>query len=161
MRLRVLTAALLMFGLVATGCGWNPPSAPPPPPEKCTAAEGPAADTVTTAINALPPAPAGGWHEIARGHTYNCQLYWVQVSAGGDAKAPQHLLFFDRNTPIGTATPQPRPYTTVIGTREDTVTVSYQYEKSGDAPGQPTGIAQVRFQLGADGKLKALDPIPS
>jgi LppP/LprE lipoprotein len=160
MRVRLLTAVLLTFGLIATGCGFKPPSAPPVPPDKCTPTDSPTADTVTNAINALPPASQGAWREVARGHTYNCHLYWVQASAGNDPKAPQQLLFFDRNNPIGTATPQPRPYTTVIGTSEDTITVNYQYEKTGDAPGQPTGVGQVRFQLGGDGKLKALDPIP-
>ena len=41
------------------------------------------------------------------------------------------------------------------------MTVQYQWQQGGDAPGRPTGIAQVRFQLGDDGKLKALDAIPS
>jgi hypothetical protein len=41
------------------------------------------------------------------------------------------------------------------------VTVQYQSEKGGDAPGRPTGIAQVRFELGDDGKLKALDLMPN
>ena len=88
-------------------------------------------------------------------------MYWVQVSAGTDPAAPQHLLFFDRNTPLGTATPQPKPYTMVLNSGENTVTVQYQWAKGGDTPDRPTGIAQVRFQLGDDGKLKALDPIPN
>ena len=81
--------------------------------------------------------------------------------AGTDPAAPQHLLFFDRNTPIGTATPQPRPYTTVLHSGENTVTVQYQWQQGGDAPGRPTGIGQVRYQLGDDGKLRALDPLPN
>src|SRR5512146_2295655 len=102
MRLRRLTAVLLMFGLVAAGCGWKPPSAPPPSPDTCTPADGPTADTVTSAINGLAPAAQGAWKEAGRGHARNCRLYWVQVSAGTDPAAPQHLLFFDRNTSIGT-----------------------------------------------------------
>lgn len=156
---RRLTAVLLMFGLVA-GCGWKPSSAPPSPPDTCTPADGPTGDTVTAAVGGLTPETAGGWREVARGHTLNCRLYWVQVSAGNDPAAPQHLLFFDRNTPIGTATPQPRPYTTVLHSGNSTVTVQYQWQQSRDGAGQPTGIGQVRFELGDDGKLKALDPIP-
>ena len=159
MSVRRVTAVLLIFGLLA-GCGWRPSSAPPSPPDTCTPADGPTADTVTAAVNGLRPEAGGAWREVTRGHTLNCRLYWVQVSAGSDAAAPQHLLFFDRNTPIGTATPQPRPYITVLHSGDTTVTVQYQWQKSGDAPGQPTGIGQVRFQLGEDGKLKALDPIP-
>jgi hypothetical protein len=160
MRLRLLSAVLLTVGLVAGGCGWSPPSAPPRPPDTCTPGDGPTPETVTNAINALPAAEQGPWHEIGRGHTYNCHFYWVQASAGTDPTAPQHLLFFDHNTSLGTATPQARPYTTVIATSQDTITVNYQYEKSGDVTGKPTGVGQVRFQLGEDGKIKALDPIP-
>lgn len=158
--MRRLTAVLLIFGFVATACGWKPSSAPPPSPDKCTPADSPTADTVTTAVNGLAPATGGAWREVSRGHTANCRLYWVQVSAGTDSAALQHLLFFDRNTPLGTATPQPRPYTMVLHSGETTVTVQYQWQKSGDAPGQPTGIGQVRYQLGDDGKLRALDPLP-
>lgn len=161
MRLRLLAAVLLLLGLVAAGCGWSPPGGTPPPPDKCTPTDGPTAETVTLAIDGLPPAPGAVWREVARGHTQNCRLYWIQVAAGTDSAAPAHLLFFDRNTPIGTATPQPRPYTTVLTPGDNTVTVQYQWEKPGDAPNRPTGIAQVRFQLGDDGKVKALDPIPN
>jgi LppP/LprE lipoprotein len=161
MRFRRRTAVLLMFGLVAAGCGWSPPSAPPPAPDTCTLSDGPSPDTVTNSINGLAPAPQGTWKEVARGHTKNCRLYWVQTSAGTDPMAPQHLVLFDHNTPIGTATPQPKPYTMVLNSGDNTVTVQYQWERRSDAAGRPTGIAQVRFQLGDDGKLKALDPIPN
>jgi LppP/LprE lipoprotein len=161
MRFRRLAVGLLMAGLVAAGCGWSPPSPPPPSPDTCTAADGPTVDTVTSAINGLSPAPQGAWREATRGHTKNCRLYWVQVGAGTDPAAPQHLLLFDRNTPLGTATPQPKPYTMVLNSGANTVTVQYQWAQGSDAPGRPTGIAQVRFQLGDDGKLKALDSIPN
>jgi LppP/LprE lipoprotein len=161
MRLRRVTAHLLMFGVVAAGCGWRPSSAPPPEADTCAPADGPAADTVTAAIIELAPESGETWRKAGSGHTKNCRLYWVQVSAGTDSAAPQHLLLFDGNTPIGTATPRPKPYTEVLNSTENTVTVQYQWQQGGDAPGRPTGIAQVRFQLGDDGKLKALDAIPS
>ena len=160
MHFRRLTGVLLMLALVAA-CGWSPPSAPPPSPDTCTPSDGPAAATVTSALTALGPAAHGAWKEVDRGHTKNCRLYWVQVGAGTDPAAPQHLLFFDRNTPLGTATPQAKPYTTVLSSGQNTITVQYQWAQGNDAPGRPTGITQVRFQLGDDGKLKALDPIPS
>jgi len=163
MQLLRLVAALLFLGLVAGGCGWSPPGAPPQQPDTCKDSDGPTPATATAAIAALPPAgPGTTWREVARGHTKNCRLYWVQVSTDPSNSAAQsHVLFFDHNTPLGTATPTPRPYTTVITSGKDTVTVQYQWQQGSDEPGRPTGIAQVRYQLGDDGKLKALDPIPN
>lgn len=160
MSFRRLLALLSFLGLISAGCGWSPPAAPPPTPDTCKASDGPAPDTVTSAINALPPAAGGTWHQIGSGHTTNCRLYWVQVNSGTDSAALQQLLFFDHNTSLGPATPTPRPYVTVLNSGQDTVTVQYQWQQNGDAPGRPTGIGQVRFQLGSDGKLKALDPVP-
>jgi hypothetical protein len=39
--------------------------------------------------------------------------------------------------------------------------VQYQWRQGHDQPCCPTGIATVRFQIGDDGKLKAIDPIPN
>ena len=39
--------------------------------------------------------------------------------------------------------------------------VQYQWRQGNDAPCCPTGIGTVRFHIGEDGKLKALDPIPN
>lgn len=152
---------LLLLALLATGCGFNPPGAPPPEPDNRTTTDGPNPDTVRAAIAGLPPQGGAPWHQTARGHATNCRLYWVQVSTGTDASAAAHLLLFDRNTPLGTATEYPRPYTNVITSGHDTVMVQYQWHQGADQPCCPTGIAQVRFQLGSDGKLKALDPIPN
>jgi LppP/LprE lipoprotein len=161
MRVSRLIALLLLVGLVAAGCGWKPPGARPAEPDTCAATDGPSADTVTTAIGALPSQGGAPWRQTARGHTKDCRLYWVQVSTGTDATAPAQLLFFNRDTPLGTATPNPRPYTSVTTSGHDTVTVQYQWRQDGEQPCCPTGIAQVRYQLDADGKLKALDAIPN
>jgi hypothetical protein len=161
MHFRGLTAVLLLLGLVAAGCGWSPPAGPPPKPDTCAGSDGPSDATVQKAITALPPAPGGtAWRDVSQGHTPNCRLYWVQVSGGTDPAAPQQVPFFDRNTPLGTATPEPRPYTNVLAYGDDTVTVQYQWRQGNEAPCCPTGIGTVRFQIGQDGKLKALDPIP-
>lgn len=161
MPLRALMALVLLLGLVAAGCGWKPPGSPPATPDTCSPSDGPAADTVSAAIAAQPlPAGDASWHEVGRGHTGDCRLYWVQVGAGSASDALQHLLFFDHNTFVRTATPNPRPYTTVVRSGRDTVTVQYQWEQANDEPGRPTGIGTVRYQLGPDGKLKALDPVP-
>ena len=154
--LLVVIASLLAF--VTAGCGWSPPSAEPPPASTCTADDGPAADVVAAEIAKLP----GGtqWRETARGNTGDCKLYWVQVASASPApEAPGQVLFFDAGTPIGTPTPEPRPYVAVVNSGPDTVTVQYQWRQGADQACCPTGIGSVRFQS-ADGALKALDPVP-
>lgn len=148
----------LLALLFLAGCGFSPPGGPTASPGACSEADAPAADTVTAALGGLAP---GTWQETSRGNTVNCRLYWVQASADPSASAPQAVLFFDRNTPLGTATPEPRPYTTVVATGQDNASVQYQWETATDAPGMPTGIGTVRFRLNDDGALTALDPIPA
>ncbi len=162
MRLVSLLTAALSIVLLAAGCGWSPPSAPPRQADTCTAAEGPTADTVNAELAKL-PAPADGeqWKETARGHTTNCRLYWVQVSPDSTMPdRPQQVMFFDHNAPIGTSTPEPRPYVAVVSSDADTVTVQYQWKQGSDQPCCPTGIGTVRFQPGDALTLTALDPIP-
>jgi hypothetical protein len=157
MRLLRLIAVLLPLGLIPAGCGWSPPSPPPTTSVACGPAEGPAEDTVAAEINKL---PAAQWLEVVRGHTADCTLHWVVVSSGDASDSPGQVLFFDRKTPIGTATPEPRPYITVTAMGNDTAVVQYQWRQGQDAACCPTGIGNVRFKI-EDGKLKALDPIPN
>jgi hypothetical protein len=42
----------------------------------------------------------------------------------------------------------------------DTAQVQYQWRQGQDPACCPTGIATVRFQVGEDGKITSLDPIP-
>ena len=53
--------------------------------------------------------PAANWSEIVSGHTAECILHWVVVSSGDASDTPGQVLFFDRKSPIGTPTPDPRP----------------------------------------------------
>jgi hypothetical protein len=157
-----LIAVLMLVGLVAA-CGWKPPGMSSQKLDTCSNANGPTPDTVARAIATLPVAtPLSRWTEAARGHTHNCRLYWVQVkpSKATPASAGQ-LLFFDRNTPLGTPTPNPKPYTTVFSTTDDTVRVQYQWQVAGDSQCCPTGIGTVQYQIGPDGKLQARGPIPN
>lgn len=150
----VLSVAL--FVLLAAGCGWSPPSGNPPESNTCSPADGPTPEAVNAEIAKI----GGQWRETARGNTTNCQLFWVQLAAGTAASdAPGQVLFFDRKTPIGTPTPEPRPYVAVVNTGADTVTVQYQWRRGDDPACCPTGIGTVRFRL-SDGTLEALDPIP-
>ena len=162
MRLFRQVAVLLSLGFLAVGCGWTPGSAPPPKPDTCTPADGPSADTVASEIAKLPAPEAGEWSQVRDGHTSNCRLYWVQVGqTNPEPNSPGQLLFFDRQTPLGPATPEPRPYINVITNADDSVVVNYQWQQGQDSPEAPTGIATVRFRIGDDGKLVAVDPIPT
>jgi hypothetical protein len=158
MRLRTIIAMLSAFGLVTAGCGWSPPSAPPTSSAACTQAEGPTGDSVDTAIGKLPDGLQ--WREASRGHTPDCQLHWVVVTAGDASDSQQQVLFFDKTVPIGTPTQDPRPYISVTAVGNDTAVVQYQWRQGQDSACCPTGIGSVRFKL-EDGKLKALDPIPN
>jgi LppP/LprE lipoprotein len=149
--------AVILIGLFAVGCGFNPPSSPPTTSAGCTQAEGPGADTVAAETAKL---PAANWMEILRGHTADCTLHWVVVTSGDVSDSPGQVLFFDRKSPIGTPTPEPRPYITVTPIGNDTAAVQYQWRQGQDPACCPTGIATVRFKV-EDGKLKALDPIPT
>jgi hypothetical protein len=161
MRSSTLTGVVLI-AVAAAGCGWNPPSgSPPTSTTACAADTGPGADVVAAEIAKI-PAPAGGgqWHESGRGQTTSCQLNWVQVASDSAAPdSPGQVLFFDRATPVGTPTPDPRPYLTVTTSGPNTVTVQYQWKQGDDRPCCPTGIGTARFEL-TGGALRALDPIP-
>jgi hypothetical protein len=147
----------MLVGLLAVGCGSNPPSAPPTTSVGCTQADGPSADTVAAEIAKL---PAADWLEVVSGHTADCSLHWVVVTSGVASDSPGQVLFFDRKSPIGTPTPDPRPYVTISPVGDDTAAVQYQWRQGQDPACCPTGIATVRFKV-EDGKLKALDPIPN
>jgi LppP/LprE lipoprotein len=153
---------VILLILLASGCGWKPPTVPPPSPDNCKDSDGPKADTVRQAIASVPiTIPGAAWVEIARGHTKKCRLYWVQIIPTiATESTPQQLLFFDHNTPLGTATPNPKPYITVLPPSDDTITVQYQWQQGNDQPCCPTGIGTVKFTIGSDGKLRVLGKIP-
>ncbi|MGW0160459.1 LppP/LprE family lipoprotein [Mycobacterium sp. NPDC003323] len=144
--------------LFLAACGWSPENSAPPSAADCSAEDTPSVETVRTAIAGV----GDGWTETARGHTGDCRLHWVVIGAGDRAPdAAVQVLFFDRNNPLGPPTPRPRPYTTVVPLSDTTATVQYQWRQGEDEPCCPTGIGQVRFQIGEDGTLQALDPIPT
>jgi hypothetical protein len=157
MRLTRLIAVVLSLVVTAAGCGWSPPSSSPTTSAGCTPAEGPSADTVAAETAKL---PAAQWNEIVSGHTADCSLHWVVVTSGDASDSPGQVLFFDRKSPIGTPTPDPRPYITVTAQGNDTAAVQYQWRQGQEPACCPTGVATVRFKI-EDGKLKALDPIPN
>jgi LppP/LprE lipoprotein len=152
-----LMTVVLVLGLTAAGCGFKPPAAPPTTSAACTQADGPSADTVAAEIAKL---PAAQWSEIVSGHTADCSLHWVVVTSGDASDSPGQVLFFDRKSPIGPPTPDPRPYITINAIGNNTAAVQYQWRQGQEPACCPTGVATVRFKI-EDGKLKALDPIPN
>lgn len=148
--------------LAVAGCDDKPRAPAAAPTDTCKVSDGPTADTVRRAIASVPiEVPGSSWVEIARGHTKKCRLYWVQIIPTiASESTPQQLLFFDHNTPLGSPTPNPKPYISVLPPSDDTVQVRYQWRVGSDQECCPTGSGTVKFHIGPDGKLKALDPIP-
>lgn len=159
MRRQLVTILLI---LLAAGCGSKSPTPSPPAADTCKGSDGPTSATVRQAIASVPILTSGSiWVEIARGHTKKCRLYWVQIIPSiADESTPQQLLFFDHNTPLGTPTPNPKPYITVLPPGDDTVTVQYRWQVGSDQACCPTGSGTVKYQIGSDGKLQALGKIP-
>jgi LppP/LprE lipoprotein len=153
---------VILLILLMSACGGKPATPPVSRADTCKDSDGPTADTVRQAIASVPvEVPGSTWVEIARGHTKNCRLYWVQIIPTiASESTPQQLLFFDHNTPLGAPTPNPKPYITVLPPSDDAVTVQYQWQVGKDEPCCPTGIGTVKFQIGSDGKLRALGKIP-
>lgn len=132
-------------------------------PESCKESDNPTADTVRRAIAAVPvEVPGSTWVEIGRGRSRKCRLNWVQIIPTiASESTPQQLLFFDRNNPLGSPTPNPKPYITVLPPPDDnTINVQYQWRVGKDEECCPTGKGTVKFEIGPDGKLKALGQIP-
>lgn len=154
---------VILLVLLASGCGAKPAAPPQAKPDTCKASDGPTADTVRQAITAVPIAiPGTIWVEIGRGHTRNCRLSWVQIIPTiASESTPQQLLFFDHNRSLGTATPNPKPYITVLPPSDDTVTVQYQWQKGNDQLCCPSGIGTVKFRIGPDGKLQTVGTVPN
>lgn len=159
--MRRLIAILLV--LLAAGCGGKPSTAPAARPDTCKESDGPTPGTVRQAIASVPiTIPGTNWVEIARGHTKKCRLYWVQIIPTiASESTPQQLLFFDHNKPLGTPTPNPKPYITVLAPSDDTITVRYQWQQGNDQPCCPSGSGTVKFKIGSDGRLEALGKVPN
>jgi LppP/LprE lipoprotein len=153
---------VILLILLASACGGKPAAVPSSPRDPCKEIDGPRADTVQQAIASVPvEVPGSAWVEIARGHAKKCRLQWVQIipTIASESTA-QQLLFFDHNRPLGTPTPNPKPYITVLPPGDDTITVEYRWRTGNEEPCCPKGSGTVKFQIGPDGKLQALGAIP-
>jgi LppP/LprE lipoprotein len=155
-------AILMTLGPPLGGCGWEPAAPPPLAHETCTEADGPSVAAVRRAIAGLEPIDGRAWVERSRGSSGNCALSWVEVAAEkATASTPAQVLFFDRDTFLGTPTPDPKPYITVVASGQDNVTVQYEWLQGDEPDCCPTGTGSVRFRLDRDGRLTALGPIPN
>jgi hypothetical protein len=153
---------VIVLLLLVSGCGGKSTTPPASRADTCKQSDGPTADTVRQAIGSVPlEVPGSSWVEIARGHTKNCRLYWVQIIPTiASESTPQQLLFFDHDRPLGPATPNPKPYITVLPAGDDTITVQYQWRAGNEEPCCPKGIGTVKFHIGSDGQLQPLGTIP-
>jgi hypothetical protein len=153
---------VILLILLVSACGGKSTAPPASRADTCKESDGPTADTVRQAIASVPvEVPGSSWVEIGRGHTKKCRLYWVQIIPTiASESTPQQLLFFDHNTPLGTPTPNPKPYITVFPAGDDTITVQYQWQVGSEEPCCPKGSGTVKFQIGSDGKLQTLGTIP-
>ena len=157
MRIAHVVVVLMTLGLLAVGCGWKPPAPQATNTQGCADTDGPTTDTVDAAVKEL---PAAQWKKGDSGNTGDCALHWVVVTSGDASDSPQQVLFFDHNVSIGSPTPDPRPYITVTPMGNETASVQYQWRQGQDPACCPTGIGTVRVKID-NGKLEALDPIPS
>ncbi|GFH03985.1 LppP/LprE family lipoprotein [Mycolicibacterium hippocampi] len=153
---RPVSALMMLVTLAAltVGCGWSPSG--PAPTSTAACGPGPTDEVVTSEFLLLPP---GQWRETARGNAPDCRLNWVVVTDGEAPDSPQQVLFFDGTDPVGSPTPEPRPYITVIPQGDHHAHVQYQWRQGQDEPCCPTGIGSARVTL-EDGRLTVLDPIP-
>src|ERR1700722_11670794 len=134
---------MILLILLVAGCGSQPSvtSQSSPSSDTCKSSDGPTNDAVRQAIASVPVVvPGSFWVEIARGHAKKCRLYWVQIIPTiASESTPQQLLFFDHNTSLGSPTPNPKPYITVLEPADDTVAVQYQWQIGNDEACCPTG----------------------
>lgn len=105
------------------------------------------------------------WLRWRVGQSAGGGLTWVHaIPARASSSTPDHLLFFAADAYLGTATPEPRPFTEVIGSEDDTVTVQYRWLVGDEPNAAPAGLGTVRYQLthrdNGEPSITALDEAP-
>ena len=92
----------------------------------------------------------------------DCALTWVRVDPeGASGSSPAHILLFDHFKYGSTATPKPTPFVTVAGSdAPGQITITYKWLNPGDPNANPTGQADVRYQLSPQAPPAPIDPIP-
>ncbi|MFF0488180.1 LppP/LprE family lipoprotein [Nocardia sp. NPDC003482] len=122
---------------------------------------------VAAALNSLGPG-VGGENYVPESATDaplgSCpQLLWVLAATPrGTASSPWHVLFFNHDRYLGTATKAATSYTSIVGSSDRGVQVRYRWI-AGDEPNccPAGGPVDITFTLGADGSTITPDrPIP-
>ncbi len=68
------------------------------------------------------------------------ELLWVLAETpGATASSPYHVLFFNKDGFLRTATPKPTSYTQVVGSTNASVDVRYRWLQGSDPSANPTG----------------------
>lgn len=102
-----------------------------------------ASPVVRSAVAKLPSFQGGGY--TARRGTDAKQgecpaLLWAHAELdGGTASSPEWILFFDRHGYLGTATSRYTTFTSVFGSTDDSVAVSYRWLNPGDSTAGVSG----------------------
>lgn len=157
-------AAALSLAFAATVAGAGTVGATPEnptAPEPCPTLP---ADRVNDAVNRLPQAfPDVPWQVTGSGSSIDCALNWVQVDPqGATGSSPSHILLFDHFKYGGTATEDPEAFVTVAGSAAPgQITITFRWLNPGDANANPTGRADVRYQLFSQSPPGPIDPIPA
>ncbi len=118
---------------------------------------------VDRAIQSLGPAVGGQpylYTNATNAHLGSCpQLLWVQAETPhGTGSSPSHVLFFNHDGYLGTATAKATPFTQVSGSSDRAVEVSYRWLEPGEPNCCPSGAATITFALGSDGKTVTPSP---
>lgn len=128
------------------------------PRRTCMDVKGP---EVTDALATLAPF-YGPTEWIATSQGDLCEPFsWVQADfMGATVSSPSHILFFGNDVYLGTATAEPKGYTSVGIRTPDVITVDYRWPVGDDANANPSGgPATIRYQW--DGTtVTMLDPLP-
>ncbi|NNH69537.1 LppP/LprE family lipoprotein [Nocardia uniformis] len=118
---------------------------------------------VTSAISSIGPSVGGDPYIVdsaTDAPVGSCpQLLWVLATTpGGTASSPYHVLFFNHDGYLGTATLKATSYTTVVGSSDRGVQVRYRWLTGSDANCCPSGgPVVITFTLGSDGRTVTPD----
>ncbi|MFD0359924.1 LppP/LprE family lipoprotein [Nocardia sp. GCM10030253] len=88
------------------------------------------------------------------------QLLWVLAATpGGTASSPYHVLFFNHDGYLGTATLKATSYTSVVDSSDRGVQVRYRWLTGNDANCCPSGgPVVITYTLGSDGRKVMPNP---
>ncbi|MFG3619903.1 LppP/LprE family lipoprotein [Nocardia sp. NPDC047654] len=124
----------------------------------------PGSSVVADAMTSLGPAPGGTPYvvdTVTDASAGACpELLWVLAATpGGTASSPWHVLFFDHDGYLGTATAKATSYTTVVGSGDRDVRVQYRWLEGRDANCCPSGgPVVITFTLARDDRTVTPSP---